>query len=128
MKDATSSSKFRLDWIMNSLKRGQLGMRHPQADGRDVPDERLDARPVEERPCGDAAAQRPWEQPAHAAARAGVDADHPPPALDARELDLVGAHEPGAIDVDELVIEDVLLEQHLLWAAHEAFEVKPCTA
>ena len=55
-----------------------------------------------------------------------VDADDPPPALDAGELDLVRGHEPRRIglDVDELAPEHVLAEQHLAGAALEAPEAE----
>ena len=43
---------------------------------------------------------------------------------DERELDLVGAHEPRALDVDQLAVEQVALQQHLLGAALEGAQVE----
>ena len=64
-----------------------------------------------------AARERTREEPAQQPAQADVDADDAVPALEARELDLVRAHEPGAVDVDQLPVEHVLLQQHLAPAA-----------
>ena len=69
-------------------------------------------------------ASRAWEQPPQQAAQADVDPDDPPPALDPGDLDLVRAHEPGAVDVDQLPVEDVVLEQHLALAAAEGLQVE----
>ena len=41
-----------------------------------------------------------------------------------RELDLVRAHQPRALDVDQLAVEHVALEQHLLRAALEVAQVE----
>ncbi len=55
-----------------------------------------------------------------------IHADHPPPALDAGELDLVRGDETRRIglDVDQLAPEHVLAEQHLARAALEAPEAQ----
>ena len=60
------------------------------------------------------------DEPAHA----DVDADHAVPALEPRELDLVRADEPGAVDVDQLPVEHVLLQQHLLRPPLEVLEIE----
>ena len=54
----------------------------------------------------------------------GVDADHAPGAGDVGQLDLVGAHQARALDVDQLAVEHVALEQHLLLAALEVAQVE----
>jgi hypothetical protein len=61
----------------------QLRVRYPQLDGWDVTGERLQARPV--------------------------DPDDPPPPLHPGDLDLVCAHQPGPLDVDQLSVENVML-------------------
>ena len=64
------------------------------------------------------------EDAAQEAPQADVDADDAVPALEPRELDLVRPHEPGAVDVDQLAVEDVLLQQHLLRPPPEVLEVE----
>ncbi len=57
---------------------------------------------------GGDAARRAAAAAAAAGRRAGrVDADHALPAVEPRELDLVGADEAGALDVDQLPVEHV---------------------
>ena len=75
-----------------------------------VPRERLDAGPVEQaRPL----AREPLGVPARDdapddPARAHVDPDDAPPAFEAGELDVVGAAQARAVDVDQLPVENVL--------------------
>ena len=116
----------RLDEVgdLGGVELGELRVRDAQAHRRHVPDERLDAGPVEELAGRDVRAERLRQQAAQPAAGAGVDADHAPGAGDERELDLVGAHEPRALDVDQLPVEQVALEQHLLGAALERPQVE----
>ena len=54
----------------------------------------------------------------------GVDADHAPGPGDQGELDLVGAHQARALHVDQLAVEHVAPQQHLLGAAIEATQVE----
>ena len=54
-----------------------------------------------------------------------VDADDAPPAFDAGDLDLVRAHEPGAVDVDQLPVEQVFAQQQLAFAPLERLQVEP---
>ena len=103
----------------------ELRVRDAQLNRRDVAGERLEARPVEE--AGDAHARRQlsWQQPTEQALRADVDADDTPPALDAGDLDLVRAHEPGTVDVDQLPVEQVFPEQQLALSPLERLQVEP---
>jgi hypothetical protein len=89
-----------------------------------VSDERLDARPVEERARRHATTEWARQQPSHAASWSRVDADDAPPAFDARELDLVDTHQARVIHVDQLMVEHVVLEQHLFRAALETSQVE----
>ena len=57
--------------------------------------------------------------------RTDVDPDDAPPAFDARDLDLVCAHKPGAVDVDQLPVEQVFAEQQLALASLERLQVEP---
>ena len=109
---------------LRRVQLGELRVGHAQAHGRHVPDERLDASPVEELAGRDVRAEPLRQQPPQAAARAGVDADDAPGAGDERELDLVGAHQPRALDVDQLAVEQVALQQHLVGAALEVAQVE----
>src|SRR6185312_13707493 len=109
---------------LGGVELGELRVGHAQADGRDVADERLDARPVEELAGRDVGAERLGQQAPQAAAGAGVDADDPPGAADEGELDLVGANEARALDVDQLTVEQVALEQDLLGAPLEVAQVE----
>ena len=61
---------------------------------------------------------------AHEPARPDIDAHHAVPAVEPGELDLVGAHEPRALDIDQLAVEHVFLQQHLLRATFEPAEVE----
>lgn len=101
-------------------------MKDPQSHRGHIPGERLDARPVQEMPRCDPAPERAREQPPQSPAAARVHANNPPPALDSRQLDLIGADEAGSIDVDELVVEDVVFEQHLLGPPLESAQVELC--
>ncbi len=78
-------------------------------------DERLHVGPVQERAVADQPAQTARQRSAQLRPRAGVDADHPPPSLDAGQLDLVRGHQARRVglDVDELAGQHVLAEQHL---------------
>ena len=89
------------------------------------PGERLDGRPVEEAARPDRRRKRARHEPPQQPAEADVDADDAIPAFEARELDLVRADEPRAVDVDQLPVEHVLLQQHLLRAALERLQVEP---
>ena len=93
---------------LGRVEAGELRVRDAQPDGRDVAGERLEARPVEEVGDADPRRDRPREQAPEQALRADVDPDDAPPAFDAGDLDLVRAHEPGAVDVDQLPVEEVL--------------------
>jgi len=95
-----------------------------QAHRRHVSDERLDAGPVEELARRDVRAEALRQQAAQSAARTGVHAHHAPGPGHQRELDLVGAHQARTLDVDQLAIEQVALEQHLLGPALEAAQVE----
>src|SRR5579862_870273 len=99
-------------------------MRHAQAHRRYVAGERLDRGPVEERARRDAVGERARNDAPPEAAQADIHADDAVPAVKPCELDLVGAHEPGAVDVDQLPVENVLLEENLLRAAAEMLEVE----
>jgi hypothetical protein len=59
--------------------------------------EGLDAGPVQEPGGRHVLADALGDDPADDAAQPGVDADDPVPALEAGDLDLVRAHEPGAV-------------------------------
>jgi hypothetical protein len=87
----------------------QLRVRYPQLDGWDVTGERLQARPVEEAGHADPVRVRTQEQASEQAAEADVDPDDPPPPLHPGDLDLVCAHQPGPLDVDQLSVENVRL-------------------
>ena len=135
----------RIDDLLALLVRGRLdevgdlgGMElreppepHLEPGGRDVADERLDARPVEERLHTGAFSHGRRKLPAQVGAEARIDPDHAPPALDPSEHEVVGAHEFGAHDVDHPPLEQVLTEQHLALAALErprsTFSPTSCT-
>src|ERR1700759_1754367 len=102
----------------------ELRVRHSQTDGRDVAGERLDRGPVEEPARVDVAPEDARDQAPEEPAQADVDADHAVPALDSRELDLVRTHAPGAVHVDQLPVEDVLLQQPLLGPPLEVLEIE----
>ena len=74
----------------------------------------------------DTGRELPGQQPAQEALGADVDADHPPPAFDPGDLDLVGANEPCTVDVDQLAVEQVLSQQQLALSAFERLQVEPC--
>ncbi len=104
----------------------QLRMRDTQPHRRHVPGERLDARPVEKRAGPDRAGEPARDKPAQEAPWARIDADNPVPALDTCDLDVVGANEPRTFDVDQLAVEHVFLQQHLLRTAFERLQVETC--
>src|SRR5271154_6945611 len=120
------ASRCRLHEIgdLGGVELGQLGVRHSQAHRRDVPHERLHAGPVDESSERDVGARRLGQQAAKAAARARVDAHHAPGSGEQRELDLVRAHQSRALDVDQLPVEQVAFEEHLLWTALEVAQVE----
>ena len=93
---------------LRGVELGELRVGHAQAHGGDVADERLHVGPVEELAGRDVRAERLGQQPPQAPARAGVDAHDAPRARDQRQLDLVRAHEPRPLDVDQLTVEQVL--------------------
>jgi hypothetical protein len=86
--------------------------------------ERLEARPVDEVPGPDPPRQPFRQEATEAAAGAGVDPDHSIPAVESRQLDLVGADQPRAVDVDQLVVEDVVAERDLVGAPLERAQVE----
>ncbi len=92
--------------------------------GRDVAGERLDTRPVEKGPRLDRVGESSWHQPAEEAARPGVDADDAVPALKASYLDLIRPHQPRTVDVNELPIEYIRLQQHLLRSSGERLQIE----
>src|SRR3979411_2226383 len=96
------------------MKPRQLRVRNAEAHGRDVAGEWLDTRPVEEGAGLDRVREKPRAQPGEQNARPGVDTADTIPALDPRDLDLVRAHEPRTVDIDQLAIQNILLQQHLL--------------
>ena len=111
---------------LGRVEAGELRVRDAQLDRRDVAGERLEARPVEE--VGDADAPGATARGSSRRSRLrglDVDADDAPPAFDAGDLDLVRAHEPGAVDVDQLPVEQVLAQQQLALAALERLQVEP---
>src|ERR1700694_5628230 len=74
----------------------------------------LDVGPVDKGPrFMGAGADSAWQQPAQHAARAGVDADHPPGASDDRELDVIGVDQPARVNADDAAVEHVLTQQDL---------------
>ena len=103
----------------------QPRMRHAQAHGRHVAGERLDVGPVEHLSLGDARRNPARDDPPENAARPDVDPDDAPPAVEPRELDVVRAPQPRAVDVDQLPVEHVLPQQHLLRAPLERPQVEP---
>src|SRR5205085_10524695 len=109
---------------LGGMQLGELRVGNAKSHGRHVPHERLDACPVQELAGTDALSERLWQQSAQAAARARVDAHYPPRAADERQLDLVRADQPRTLDVDQLPIEEITLEQHLLGPALEPAEVE----
>ena len=119
----------RLDQVgeLGRVESSELRVGDAQLDRRDVSRERLDARPVEE--VGDADGS--WrdsarQQAPEQAARVDVDADDAPPAFDAGDLDLVRADEAGAVDVDQLPVEQVLAQKQLAFASFERLQVEAC--
>ena len=116
----------RLDEVgdLRGVELRELRVRHPKPHGGDVPRERLDRGPVEEAARLDPPGERARQHAPDEAPHADVDADHAVPALEPRELDLVRAHEPGTVDVDQLPVEDVLLQQHLLRPPLEVLEIE----
>jgi hypothetical protein len=58
-------------------------------------------------------------------AQTGVHTDNAVPSVDAGQLDLVRPHQARALDVDQLPLEHVLLEQHLLGTPLERPQVEP---
>ena len=113
---------------LGRMQLGELRVGHAQAHGGHVSDERLDARPIEELAGGDVRAEPLRQQAPQTPAGTGVDADHAPGARDERELDLVGAHQARALDVDQLAVEQIALQQHLLRrvARRGAGRASPC--
>ena len=71
-----------------------------------------------------AAAHRAREEAPKQALWADVDADDAPPAFDARDLDLVRAHQPRAVDVDQLPVEQVFTQQQLPFPTLERLQVE----
>ena len=116
----------RLDEVgdLRGVQLGQLRVGNAQPHRRHMPDERLDARPVEELAGCDVRAEPLRQQTAQPAARTCVDADHAPGSGDQCQLDLVRAHQPGALHVDQLPVEQIALQQHLLGAALEVAQVE----
>jgi hypothetical protein len=65
------------------------------------------------------------DDPPQQPTEADVDADDPVPAVEACKLDLVRPDEPRTVDVDQLPVEHVLLQQHLVRAPFERLQVEP---
>ena len=107
---------------LRGMELGQLRMGDPQPHGGDVAHEGLDLAQSRNSPVP-IVAQGPRQQPADAASRPGVDADDAPVSPPPRELDLVGSHQPRAFDVDQLTVEHVPLQQHLVGPALEVAQV-----
>ena len=105
------------------VEAGELRVRHPEPHGRDVPREWLDRGPVEEFAGRDALREGVREEPADEAAEADVDADDAVPPVEPDKLDLVGADEAGAVDVDQLAVEHVFTEQHFAGASPKVLQV-----
>ena len=103
----------------------EFGVRDPQTHAWHVPDEGLDARPVEELAGTDAPPELLRQQAPHRPTRPGVDAHHAPPALEPRELDVVGPDQPRSLDVDQLAVEHVLTQEHLARATLEMTQIEP---
>src|SRR5262249_22531893 len=80
---------------------------------------------VEEGRGGARACQPTRQEPPKEATGAGVNPNDPIPALDASDLDVVRANKPRTLHVDQLAIEHVLLQQHLLGPTSERLQIKP---
>src|ERR1035437_8785862 len=89
-----------------------------------MPDEGLDALPVEQRARRRAASQSPRQTSAQRAAQADVYAHNAPGALSESQLDIAGSGQSSAGDVDQPVPENVLTQEHLAAAALETAEVE----
>ena len=63
-------------------------------------------------------------EPAQQRLEADVDADQPVLVADAREIEVGGADDPDPVDVDELVVDDVAVEDHLAGPALEVAQVE----
>ena len=57
-------------------------------------------------------------------ARADVDPDHPIRALDRGDLEVIDAHDPLAIHVDDLAVEDIATEEDLIRSAVEGGDIQ----
>ncbi len=106
----------------------ELRVGHAQAHARHVAGEGLDRGPVEEFVRPDRVRKGSRDDPAQKPAKADVDADDAIPAVESRELDLVRTDEPGAVDIDQLPVEHVLLQEHLVGAPFERLQVEPSCA
>ena len=104
---------------------GQLGRAQPlegpvrPAQPQRVPGqaELLDGREVQH-PLGGRPAARPARQhPPQERPERHVNADHPVPLPQQGQVEVGGAHHPGAVHVDQLVVEQVLDQQRLALAA-----------
>jgi hypothetical protein len=68
--------------------------------------------------------QPPRQHPSGQPSQSGVHTDNAVPPVHTGQLDLVRSHQARALDVDQLPVEHVLLEQHLLGAPLERPQVE----
>src|ERR1700694_2563073 len=101
----------------------ELRMRHAQSQARNVTRERLDRPPIEKFARADALGESPRHKPAQQAPQADIDTDYPVPAAEPGDLDVVRANKTRPVDVDQLPIEHVLLQQHLLRPSPERLQI-----
>lgn len=64
-----------------------------------------------------------WAKPAQQRLRANINANQAIGIIDTRELHVVYAHDPPPSDIDNLVIEHILAQQHLAVAAAERAQI-----
>ena len=118
----------RLDEVgeLRRVQARELRVRRAQPDGRDVTGERLElAQSSTTLLAGTRSREPPREDAADDPARPDIDADDAPPAVAAGELDVVRAPQARPVDVDQLTVEDVLAQQHLVGPALERAQVEP---
>ena len=85
--------------------------------------ERLDRRPVDHLRRRRDRAQAARAEAAQQRLHADVDADEPHDVTDVRQVEVRGAHDAHAVDVDQLVVDHVPGERHLAVARHEVAQV-----
>jgi len=73
---------------------------------------------------GFAAAHEGRREPAPQTGQANVGAGHAPIVRSFDNLHVVHAHDPLAVDIDQLLVEHVTREQHLALTSHERPQVK----